>query len=122
MKIRTLFVANSVVQFLFGIGFIFAPGFLLGLFGTQTDATGTTLAHVAGGVILSLGVIGWLGKDVQPGPIQDAMVWGFTFAHFQAGVLTVLAILGGTFNAVAWPVVAMDAFFTVALPWARSRK
>ena len=62
MKMRTLFIANAVIQFLFGTGFLFAPAVLLSLFGTQTDTTGITLAHVAGGVILSLAIISWLGK------------------------------------------------------------
>src|SRR5258706_9278720 len=47
MKMRTLFIINAVIQFFFGVGFMFAPAVLLGLFGTHTDTTGTTLAHVA---------------------------------------------------------------------------
>ena len=122
MKMRSLIIANVIIQVLFGLGFMFAPALILGIFGTHTDATGTTLAHVAGGVILSLAIIGWFGKDVAPGAMQDALVWGFTFAHLQAGILTAITILNGTFNALAWPVVLMDAFFTVAFPWVRGRK
>ena len=123
MKMRTLFIANAVIQFLFGVGFMFAPAILLGLFGTQTDTTGITLAHVAGGVILSLSIISWLGKDVESGPAQDAIAWGSVFfAHFQAGIFTLLAILSGTFNALAWSAVLMDVFFTVAFFWVRGNK
>ena len=87
MKMRTLFIVNAVIQFFFGVGFMFAPTILLGLFGTQTDVTGITLAHVAGGVILSLAIISWLGKDVESGPAQDAIAWGGVFfAHAQAGI------------------------------------
>ena len=121
MKMRTLFIANVVVQVLFGLGFLFTPALILGIFGTQTDATGITLAHVAGGLILSLAIIGWLAKDVAAGPMQDAMIFGFSFAHLLAGIQTLLAILSGTFNAIAWPVVVMDAFFTVAFLWGRRR-
>lgn len=122
MKMRTLFIINAVIQFFFGTGFLFAPAVLLGLFGTQTDTTGITLAHVAGGVILSLAIISWLGKDAE-GLAQDAIAWGGVFfAHFQAGIFTLLAILSGTFNALAWSAVVMDIFFVVAFFWVRGSK
>ncbi|HXQ32613.1 MAG TPA: hypothetical protein VN843_01200, partial [Anaerolineales bacterium] len=75
MKMRTLFQINAVIQLIFGLGFMFAPTVMLGLFGTKTDTTGITLAHVAGGVILSLAIISWLGKDLD-GSAQDAIAWG----------------------------------------------
>jgi len=123
MRMRTLFIANAVIQFLFGMGFMFTPTIVLGLFGAQTDTTGITLAHVAGGVILSLAIISWLGKDTDSGSAQDAIAWGSVFfAHFQAGIFTLLAILNGTFNALAWSAVVMDVFFTVAFFWVRGNK
>jgi hypothetical protein len=123
MKMRTLFLINAVIQFFFGVGFMFAPTVVLGIFGTQTDTTGITLAHVAGGVILSLSIISWLGKDVESGSAQDAIAWGGVFfAHFQAGIFTLLAILNGTFNSLAWSAVVMDVFFAVAFFWVRANK
>jgi hypothetical protein len=121
MKMRTLIIVNAVVEVLFGLGFLCAPALVLGIFGTHTDVIGTTLAHVAGSLILSLAVIGWIGKDAAAGTMQDALIFGFSFAHFAAGVLTLLAILDGNFNAAAWPVVVMDAFFVVAFLWGRGR-
>ena len=122
MKMRTLFIINAVIQFFFGVGFLFAPAVLLGLFGTRTDTTGITLAHVAGGVILSLAIISWLGKDAE-GSAQDAIAWGgVLFAHLQAGIFTLFAILNHTFNALAWSAVIMDALFVIAFFWVRGNK
>ncbi len=122
MRMRTLFVVNAVIQLLFGAGFMFTPAVLLSLFGTQTDTTGITLAHVAGGVILSLSIISWLGKDLE-GSAQDAIAWGGVFfAHLQAGIFTLLAILSGTFNALAWSAVLMDALFVIAFFWVRGNR
>ena len=122
MKMRTLFIVNAVIQFFFGVGFMLVPTLVLGLFGTQTDTTGITLAHVAGGLIFTLAIISWLGKDID-GAAQDVIAWGAVFlAHFQAGVFTLLAILNGTFNALAWSAVVMDVFFVVAFFWVRGNK
>lgn len=122
MKMRTLFLINAVFQLIFGLGFLFAPAALLSLFGTQTDVTGITLAHVAGGVIFSLAIISWLGKDLE-GSAQDPIAWGGAFfAHLQAGIFTLLAILSGIFNALAWSAVVMDALFSIAFFWVRGNR
>ena len=122
MKMRTLFIVNAVFQFLFGLGFMFAPAVLLGLFGTQTDTTGITIARVAGGVILSLCIVSWLGKDVEVSA-QNTIAWGSVFfAHLQAGIFTLLAILSGTFNALAWSAVIMDVLFVIAFFWVRRNR
>ncbi len=122
MKMRTLFIINAVVQLFFGAGFLFAPALVLGIFGTQTDATGITLAHVAGGLILSLCIISWLGKDVE-GAGQNAIAWGGVLsAHLIAGILSLLAVLNGTFNSLGWSAVIMDAFFVGAFFWVRMNK
>jgi hypothetical protein len=122
MKMRTLFIINAVVQLIFGAGFLLAPAIMFGVFGTQTDTTGLAIAHIAGGVILSLATISWLGRDVE-GAGQDAIAWGSVFlAHFLAGIFTILAILNGTFNALAWSGELIDIFFVVAFFWVRANK
>ena len=122
MKMRTLFLINAIVQFIFGLGFLFAPAILLGVFGTKTDTTGIALAHVAGGTIFSLGIISWLGKDLDNGAM-NAIAWGGVFcSHLLAGIFVMLATLNGTFNAVGWSAVVMDAFFVGAFFWVRGNK
>jgi len=77
------------------------------------------LTRVAGGLIISLGLISWLGKDTDSAVAQNALIWGFLFAHLQAGFFTVLSILNGSFNALAWSSIIKDAFFVIAFFWAR---
>jgi len=119
MKMRTLFLINAVVQFLFGLGFLLTPGLTLGVFGAGTDSIGTTLTRVAGGLIISLGIISWVGKDLDT-DVQTAIAWGSVFfAHLQAGIFTLISVLNGSFNALGWLAVVMDAFFVVAFFLAR---
>jgi hypothetical protein len=122
INMRALFTVNAVIQFLFGAGFLLVPALVLGIFGAQTDATGLTLARVAGGAIISLGLISWLGKDIELPAAQDAIGWGFTLAHFVAGVLCVISILAGTFNALTWSSVVMDALLVAAFVWVRQNR
>ena len=119
MKLKTVFIAHAVTEVIFGLGFLLAPGVLLGVLGTSTDATGLALSHIAGAVILSLAIISWLARDVPAGTLRDAMVWSFVLAHAAAGMVVALAVLAGTFNWLGWPAAALDAFFVLTFLWLR---
>ena len=119
MKLKTVFIAHAVTEVIFGLGFLIAPGVLLGFLGTSTDATGLALSHIAGAVILSLAIISWLARDVPAGTLRDAMVWSFVLAHGAAGTVVALAVWAGTFNWLGWPAAALDAFFVLTFLWLR---
>ena len=119
MKLKTVFIAHAVTEVIFGLGFLLAPGVLLGILGTSTDATGLALSHIAGAVILSLAIISWWARDVPAGKLRDAMVWSFALAHSAAGIVVVLAVWAGTFNWLGWPAAALDAFFVLTFLWLR---
>lgn len=119
MKLKTVFIAHAVTEVIFGLGFLIAPGTLLGFLGTTTDATGLVLSRIAGAVILSLAIISWLARDVPTGILRDAMVWSFTLAHTGAGIVVALAVWAGTFNWLGWPAAALDALFVLTLLWRR---
>lgn len=119
MKLKTVFIAHAVTEVIFGLGFLIAPGTLLGFLGTTTDATGLVLSRIAGAVILSLAIISWLARDVPTGILRDGMVWSFTLAHTGAGIVVALAVWAGTFNWLGWPAAALDALFVLTLLWRR---
>ena len=119
MKLKTVFIAHAVTEVIFGLGFLLAPGVLLGILGASTDATGLVFAHIAGAVILSLAIISWLGRDVPVGQLRDAMVWSFALAHTAAGIVVALAVWAGTFNWLGWPAAALDAIFVLTFLWLR---
>jgi len=119
MKLKTVFIAHAVTEVIFGLGFLLAPGILLGFLGTSTDATGLALSHIAGAVILSLAIISWLARDVPAGTMRDSMVWSFAFAHTAACIVVVVAVKAGTFNLLGWPAAALDAFFVLIFLWLR---
>lgn len=121
MKLKTVFIAHALTEVIFGLGFLLAPGVLLGLLGTSTDAAGLALSHIAGAVILSLAIISWLGRDVPAGQLRDALVWSFAFAHTAAGSVVALAVLAGTFNWLGWPAAALDAVFVLMFLWLRGQ-
>lgn len=119
MKLKTVFIAHAVAEVIFGLGFLLAPGILLGFLGTSTDAAGSALARIAGAVILSLAIISWHARDVPAGKVRDAMVWSFILAHSAAGIVVALAVWAGTFNWLGLPAAGLDALFVLAFLWLR---
>ena len=119
INLKNVFIAHTVTEVIFGSGFLLAPGFLLGLLGTSTDATGLVFSHIAGGVILSLAVISWMARNIPAGALRDAIVWSFVLAHSIAGVVVAFAVLAGTFNWLGVPAAALDIIFVLLFLWLR---
>ncbi len=56
------FVATFFVTAFFGVGFVFIPGPLLGIFGVSLDAIGVTLARMFGTALLAFPVLTWSAR------------------------------------------------------------
>ena len=73
MNYRIMFALNSIVAFLFGLGFLFVPTRALGLFGTETFVSTVLVARLFGAAVLGLGLVLWFAKDVREESVQKGM-------------------------------------------------
>jgi hypothetical protein len=98
MNYRIMFALNSVVAFLFGLGFLFVPARALGLFGTETFVSTVLISRLFGTAMLGLGLVLWFAKDVKDAGIQK----GMGIALLVTAVTGLVVTLLGTFasNAV----------------------
>ncbi len=98
MNYRIMFALNSIVAFLFGLGFLFVPTRALGLFGTETFVSTVLLARLFGAAMLGLGLVLWFAKDVKDASVQK----GMGIALLVSAVTGLIVTLLGTFasNAV----------------------
>jgi hypothetical protein len=65
MTVRTFFTILAVLSFLFGIGFVLAPGQVLANYGIELSPALALVGRLFGGALLTLGVILWLAKDFR---------------------------------------------------------
>ena len=65
MTIRMFFTILAVLSFLFGIGFVLAPGQVLANYGVESSSAMALLGRLFGGALLTLGVILWLARDFR---------------------------------------------------------
>ena len=108
MSLRTLFTLTAALMVFFGAGFLLAPGPVFALYGVALDPAGVMLANVAGAAVLSLGLLAWLSRDAAAASARTAATTLLCFFVVKTTV-TLLAQLGGVFNALGWSIVALDA-------------
>jgi hypothetical protein len=113
MNYRIMFALNSVVAFLFGLGFLFVPNRALGLFGTETFVSTVLLARLFGAAMLGLGLVLWFAKDVREASIQK----GLGIALLVTAVTGLVVTSLGTFTSHAvlrtngWAVMLVYLIF-----------
>ena len=113
MKLNTLFTITAVVSLAFGIGFLIAPGALLGIYGLSVDPVGVLLARFAGSAFICLTPLTWLAREFSDARVRRALVISI-FPTFAIGfVVALLAQLSGLMNGLGWLYVALPLLFTL---------
>src|SRR5690242_17463961 len=97
MNYRIMFALNSVVAFLFGLGFLFFPARALGLLGTETFVSTVLVARFFGAAMLGLGLVLWFAKDVSDAMLQKGMGIALLVTALTGLIVTLL----GTFASKA---------------------
>jgi hypothetical protein len=113
MNYRIMFALNSIVAFLFGLGFLFFPAWALGLLGTETFVSTVLIARLFGTAMLGLGLVLWFAKDVTDVRVQN----GMGIALLVSAVTGLVVTLLGTFASHAvirtngWAVMLVYLIF-----------
>lgn len=73
MTFKNLLILNAVVFTAFGVGFVLIPTTLLSLYRIGTDPSAVLLAQAHGGVIVAIGLLTWLSREVADAAAHRAM-------------------------------------------------
>ena len=102
---NTLFIVALISEALFGLGFVIAPGALLGPFGVTLDALATTFARLFGSALIGSSILLWFARKSGSPEFKKGVIYS-SFAYFLVStVLLVIAQLAGQMNALGWSVV-----------------
>lgn len=114
MKLRNLYLLNTVVSLGFAIGFFLLAPFLLGLMGLDFSEDTQTLAYLIAVELVVGGVTTFLARDVTDPRATGAI----NTANFLAGALgTVIALrvtLAGVMDWFGWVIAAVYLFIAIA--------
>jgi hypothetical protein len=124
MQLRTLQIASAVYLALVGIGLLVVPDVIVfGALG-DTPLPGLVAAlRAEGGTLISITVLSWMARDVQPSKVRDAIVVCNIVGY---GLVTITGVIGQIAGAPrqALLFVMIHAIFTAlfALVYVRDHK
>lgn len=111
MKLKTLFVANTVVSLPFGIGCVLAPRLFLSLFGATLGPAGALMTQYGGAWLIGLGLLTWFTRRMADSEAGRGIVKALLIAYLVALVVSALGQIAGVLNALGWMPVAIQLFF-----------
>jgi hypothetical protein len=113
MKLRNLYLLNTIVSLGFALGFLVLSSFLLGLFGMEDTADTRTLGQLIAVELVVGGVTTWLARDVTDPKAIGAINTGNFIAGVLGTVIALLATLSGVMGWFGYVVTAVYLFIAV---------
>jgi hypothetical protein len=110
---KTLFLAYLIVEAIFGIGFLFAPGLLMSPMGVTLDETSTTFARLLGTLILSIPVLLFFARKSSSSEFKRGVVYSVFIYLFLSTILLLITQLNGLMNYMGWGIVILHLAFMI---------
>jgi hypothetical protein len=125
MRLKTLFVLNTIVSVPFGMGSVVAPHLFLSLFGATLGPAGAVMMQYGGAWLIALGLLTWLTRDATESEAGHSMTGQYIagryialallIGYLIALVVSVLGQLSGALNALGWMPVLIQVVFAAGL-------
>jgi len=123
MKLGLWMAAKAVVEVVFGIGFVLVPTFLASLFGMDPGPAGILMARLFGTAFIFGSIVLWHFRDVPTADLPGrSIVIGVALTNAIGFVVTLLACIAGTWNALGWLPVALYLVFGLVFGYSLLRK
>ena len=119
---NALFIAAMIIVVIFGWGFIFSPGTLLGPMGVTLDANSDALARLFGTAIINFPILLWFARKSDNFQFKrGALITIFCYFLFS-GICLLVIELKGLMNSMGWSVVILHLIFVIWCGWYLVRK
>ena len=113
LTLRSFFTILAVLSFLFGVGFVLAPGQVLANYGIEYSPSLALVGRLFGGLLLTLSLILWFAKDFRDEAAVRAVLLGALIGDVVNLVVATMGTLSGTSNALGWSTVLIYLYGTL---------
>ncbi len=118
MGLRFWMAAKAIVEIVFGVGFVTAPVWLAKLFGMDLDTGGALMARLFGTAFIFGSIALWMGQNAaRSEKALQGIVLAVVVSNVIGFVITLMASLAGTWNALGWLPVALFLIFFLAFSY-----
>jgi len=108
---NALFLVYLIVEVIFGIGFLFVPGFMMGPMGVTLDETSTTFARMFGSLIISLPVLLFFARKSSSSEFKRGVVYCIFVYLLASTIILLMTQLKGLMNSMGWGIVILHFVF-----------
>lgn len=113
MKLRTLFLLETLVAVIVALGLLLGPTTILQWVGLSTGNTEKLLAQLIGGCLIGFGLLSWFAKDFADPQAQDGAVISLFIFSAISFVISLLGVFSKVMRSGGWLVVVIFLFFTL---------
>jgi tellurite resistance protein TehA-like permease len=108
---NALFLVYLIVEVIFGIGFLFVPGLMMGPMGVTLDETSTTFARLLGSLIISIPVLLFLARKSASTEFRRGVVYCIFTYLLLSTIILLITQLKGLMNPLGWGIVILHFVF-----------
>jgi hypothetical protein len=114
LNLRTVFLVNSVVLFVFALGLLLGPMPVLKLFGLSTGNTELLAAQFFGTALVSIALLTWFARDFTDQTASRATALALFFGAICGLVVTLLGTLSRVIRSNSWILILLYLLFIAA--------
>ena len=108
MKLRHVFLFQTIVSTINGGLNILAPKFNMSMYGLDSlSPREVMMVQLWGAALLSYAVVAWYARNAEDSIARRSIVIGFGFTHLIGFVVSLLGTLNGTVNVMGWIAVVL---------------
>ena len=113
MKLKTLMIIKATVCLCLGISILLVPNFIYSIFGASLETGGAFAAREYGASMIGILMLTWFARNSQESEARWAIILALFVYDAIGFVVTLVAIISGTLNALAWLIVALYLFLAL---------
>ena len=113
MKLKTLLIIKAIVCLCLGIPILIVPNFTYSIFGASLTTGGVFAAREYGASMMGNLMLTWFARDSQESEARWAIILALFVYDAFGFFVTLLAIISGTLNPLAWLIVALYLFLAL---------
>jgi Ca2+/Na+ antiporter len=114
MRLRYFLIVNAVCALIAGIILVVVPTFMVNGFGLTPAANKMAIGgQLYGSELILMALVAWFARNITDRRTQTNIIESFAIANLISLVLSIIALVSHTFDAVGWIAVVAYAILTV---------
>lgn len=119
MKLRYVFVLNTIVALIFAVGLLLAPKPMLGIFGVNIGAGVTANASInfvtqlLGAALILPGLLTWFASSMADAGARRSVTISLFVFELAGLAVSLLGMLSKVMSVTGWAIVGLFLLFTL---------